>query len=48
MKHYSLRIMGLGRRLMRVKLRSLNLRNKISIGIARRHKIRGTKEVNKS
>jgi hypothetical protein len=43
-----LRIMGLGRRLTRVELRSLNLRNKISIDIVRRHKIKGTKEVNKS
>jgi hypothetical protein len=32
--------MGLGRRLMRVKLRSLNFRNKISIDIVRRHKIK--------
>jgi hypothetical protein len=34
--------------LMRVKLRSLSLRNKISIHIVRQHKIKGIKGVNKS
>jgi hypothetical protein len=40
--------MGLGRGLMRVKLRSLGLRSKISIDIVRQHKIKGIKGVNKS
>jgi hypothetical protein len=47
MKHYSLEDNGPWTKVVRVKLRSFNLRNKILIDIARQHKIKDTKEVNK-